>query len=86
MACIHASRSYCIIRKAVSRFIPVLRHLSYLQALWHTAIDAGVLDLTGASELVALLFDLDGELSRGSQHEHDGTVAGLQVGLHRWAR
>jgi len=52
-----------------------------LRALGHTTIDDCVLDLARCAKLVAFDLDLQGELASGRKDQHDGAVAGLQIGL-----
>ena len=53
-----------------------------LGAFGRAAIYAGVFDAAGGAELLALLLDLDGQLPRRSQHQHDGAVARLCARCH----
>mmetsp|Transcript_37782 Transcript_37782/g.80467 ORF Transcript_37782/g.80467 Transcript_37782/m.80467 type:complete len:403 (+) Transcript_37782:329-1537(+) len=53
--------------------------VAQLRALWHAAVDGGVLHPRCLAEAVALAFDLQGELSCWGEHERNRAVSRLEM-------
>lgn len=61
--------------------LDTLRQVANLRATGHTTVDTRVADAGRFAKLGDLLLNLDGQLSGGSEDEHNGAVAGSQQRL-----